>query len=314
MSIVKVNGQVNTTKVFATVIGATGPMGPPGPANTTGINVSNTTIDLDLIKTIIDENIGATFITVHSKPSNPQYTHTILLGEIPVSSDVQDYMAIITIGGQNTDADDNLNWQLTRNGVEVGSPGNTFAPGGIYWYFAASFAASPVAAGDVIGIKFWTDTSTLIDFAYATIYIVPQTLSVPAGMQSISSGDAYTQGLIEGAATGVTYRSSGTIVAPGFYDSALDAVVIGTFGSATISTFLTPLQAIHSAGQSYKTDDSRLASSANASPSLFFIAAGSFLRILQNYNFAAGTTIGLPNPAGNEGRILQVVNGVWTAV
>lgn len=268
--------------------------GPPGPANTSHISLSRRTVDLNPFKTIIDDSFAPVFITTRVKPGAPQYTHTILAGDIPVSPDVQDYMVMLTIGGQNTDViDDALHWRMTINGVDFIDGDATGASGaGLHWALIGNYASAPVKVGDVIGVKFWTDVSNLIDFTYATIYIVPQTLSIPKGFQLISPGTGYTQGVIDGAVGGVTYENQ-YFTSPAFYDANLGLVITG-YGSSGVSFFGSPLQVVFPPLNGYRVDSGSLAYDVNAGPILMGFRAGSLVRILQNYDFI----VGVPTFAG----------------
>jgi hypothetical protein len=321
MSAFSFNSVIDTTKIFSQII-ASGVPGPPGPAITSAINIAQTTVDLSSAQTIIDQNIGETFITVQSKPADPQFTYTIQSGDIPVNANVVDYAIILSMGGANTDVvDDGLNFHLTINGVEVadGDVGVSISSSFPYWTIAGLFASKAFVPGDVLGIKMWTNTSNLINFSIAAIYIVPQTLIVPAGFWTVSNGSNYTNAQINGALAGVLYQV-GAILVPSFYDSVLDEIIVGSPSEqVTLSTFSLPIQIIHGGVQSsvvlYRTDLNKIASgSAFSDPSLCAIFPQSIIRIIQKYDFVVGAPVALPNPAGHEGEILQVVNGIPTWV
>lgn len=282
--------------------------GPAGPANTSTITLIGHEVNLDSFKTVIDDSFTPVFITTRSKPGSPQYTHTIGTSDIPVSPDIQDYMCLITIGGRNTDvSDDNLNWRVTKNGVDIGgSDESSAAIAGLYWTFLGVVCAVPIVAGDVIGVKLWTDVSNLINFAYATLYVVPQTLAIPVGLQSISPGTGYTQGVIAGAVGGITYLGSAQ-GGPGFYDRALDIVVTG-FGTSGISTYGNLVQVI-SPMPTYKTDTSNYVNDVDAAPILERIRAGSFIKIIHNYPFLVGSPTFTGTPLYFDLSTTNTVNG-----
>jgi hypothetical protein len=288
MSVFEIESVINTTKIFSDVL-ARGPMGPPGPANTSGVSLGLSTVDLAPFKTIIDLNSGPTNILVHTKPVDPQFTYTVIAGNVPASADIQDYMAIITIGGQNADvSDDTLSWCLTHNGVESSESDNGTSAGQ-YWYFAGAIAAVPISVGDVLGIKFWTGASVLVNFAYATIYIVPRALTTPKGFQTISNGSNYTQDAITGAVGGVTYIIGPSVTSIGFYDSILTLPATNTVaGSSYPSTFTPPLQAVQTVANQFAADITSISYNVEASPSLLYLAAGQFIRRLVNNIFIVG--------------------------
>lgn len=301
------NGVVDTTKIFANVIqqgapgtagtpgpqGDPGPQGPPGPADTSSISLAQVAVDLDEFKTVIDDDIGETFITDNSRPADPQYTYTVLAGQVPASADIADYMVFLTLGGQNTDSVDHIvNWHLTLNGVEIsdvsGQTSGTLA--GEYWCMIGLIASIPTTVGDVIGLKIWTDSSSLVTFAYASLYIVPQTLSVPSGFQTISNGSNYTQNVVAGDLVGIAYGEAANTY-PSFFDSVAVLKITGSVPPTLgLFTFAKPIQVIHAGpGGLYKEDVNTInVGNSTVFSQLLSISAGSLVKIIQNYDFIVG--------------------------
>ncbi len=186
--------------------------------------MTSTFHDLNGIDTVIDDDLSDTLIADTTKPSDPQYTRTILSGDFPSSSDVVDYEALFSIGGKNTSAaNQTIHWRFTLNGTDIGAGDNQVTIGaGQYWYTNGVFEANALAANDVLGVKLWVGNASVVDYRYATIYVIPRVFAIPTTDQ-LGLYWGKTTGVLSGAITGVTYV---TRDANGqcFYDPSLSGV------------------------------------------------------------------------------------------
>ncbi|HLF67426.1 MAG TPA: hypothetical protein VI522_07385, partial [Gammaproteobacteria bacterium] len=98
--------------------------------------LTRTNLDLSgaTFNTIIDDDVVDTLIADIAEPVNPQYTRTILAGDIPTSSLVTNFAAFLSIGGANTDiAARTINCQFTLNGVNVGVASSVSVTAAQFW-------------------------------------------------------------------------------------------------------------------------------------------------------------------------------------
>lgn len=205
---------------------------PPSVGGLSGLSAS--IIDmLTTGKKVVDRDLqGApTLIAATSKPVSPQFTYTLLSANIPTVAVDATYQAYISYGGKNTDAVDphDVNMRLTLNGVEVGVSDEQITavdPTTPFWYAIGVFATAPVAAGDVLGIKLWCDTTNKIDLRYVSIYVVVRTLA-PSSTQFFATPtvDPVYKMPVTGAIAGVTYDNVATPNNDRWKDAALGGSV-----------------------------------------------------------------------------------------
>lgn len=177
----------------------------------TALSITGSLIDVGGVLTIIDDDVADTLISATAKPGSPQYTRTILSGDIPVNANVTDYKVYISIGGKNTDSSTRtINWRMTLNGAEIGSADTGINPSTAnpFWYMIGIACANGIQAGDVIGVKLWGSVTNVIDYRYVTIYITPRLYNIPGpgkmAMTKLSSPYTYSS-VVSGAVSGVTY-------------------------------------------------------------------------------------------------------------
>lgn len=166
-------------------------------------------VDFNSYYTVIDDDVVNTTISVTTKPGSPTYTKTILSGNIPSNTYIQDYFVVFTIGGFNNHATlaRTVNWRLTLNGTDIGAGDNSQSvTAQKYWYIAGVSSTAALVANDVIGVKLWGSTAVDLDYRYVTIYIFPRYINAGAGGMGLfwSANPGMT---ISGAVSGVTYVS-----------------------------------------------------------------------------------------------------------
>lgn len=194
--------------------------------------VTAATIDLSgaAYTTVIDDDVADTLIAATAKPGSPQYTKTV--ATLPTDiTDVQDYMVFFTIGGKNTDAGTarTINCIMTRNGVEVGSTTSVPVGASQFWYVKGYLSGVALVANDVIGMKMWGSLTNVLDYRYATLYLVPRNLvSTLPGFYIVGPATSGPTMVLTGAIAGVTYVNNG-INNPTLFDTILGNTVLPSF-------------------------------------------------------------------------------------
>lgn len=178
-------------------------------------------------------------ITATSVPANPQWTYTVLAGDIPTNADVSNWQAVVTFGGQNTDgiAAHDINWRIGIGGVYVAGDGQVAAvdPATPFWFACAAVGAGTLAAGDVIDLKFWADAASDITLEYLSVYFIP--CQIIASQSELLSSPASTapqswQRGTTGTIAGVTFIAGAAVTA--IWNSQLIAGVNGAFTSGNV--------------------------------------------------------------------------------
>lgn len=193
-----------------------------------------TSIDLNNVWTVVDSNIGATLIAATTKPANPQWTYTVQSSDIPSNANVTDYAIFLSFGGKNTDVSTRtINWRFTKNGVDIAAADSSLTPNaGQFWRANARIVATSVAAGDVIGIKLWASVTNVVDYRYASLYVIPRSLATPLSNPNVNTAAWQGTGPT-GAVSGVAYVSNASVLTAGSSVNLFDTLGSALFNSAT---------------------------------------------------------------------------------
>lgn len=162
---------------------------------------------------VSDDNFVDFLIVDTTKPAAPQYTRTVVSGDIPTATLINNYCTVVTIGGKNTDAANarTINWRLTLNGAEIDADYSLSITANDFWEVEFVVGANAINVGDVIGVKFWASLTNVIDARYATHYFFPRQFRAAGDNKLLEAKRLNSSLIITGAIAGVTYLGGNTL-------------------------------------------------------------------------------------------------------
>lgn len=196
--------------------GASNTSGRGSSSNTTGTSGTNVSLNSSIVyltdvHRITDETTfgGSPHILITDSVEPLVNTYEFTISDLPSDPLVEEWIASLTIGGNNYTGINGITLSLrfTLNGVNVGGQLDQTINGSQYWSAVFHYNGQKLQDGDVIGVKIWATNNAALQMSYATVYEHPRSLMVHGVSSVTTTPNNIFRFSLQGANSGVDYAT-----------------------------------------------------------------------------------------------------------